>query len=146
MELDNKRLIKLDGVEVEIVSVGKTEVCYTRPDKPMQAFIIECSPTQMVSVDEDGNEVVTYEISDEQIIEAYNTPKEAKETPIKQKLYAEWMQIPAEVRGPFMPYWSAINSALDLGDYDGAVAAIKAAPVPPELEPMREQFLAMLTS
>lgn len=42
-----------------------------------------------------------------------------------------------------MKDWQAINGALELGDIAGASEALKAATVPTELEPLRQEFLTM---
>lgn len=99
--------------------------------------------------DEETGEV-DMELSDLEIaalVGAYLTAEANKPEPeqsLKSRMYDEWMNLPATIRGPFFPYWSAINAALDLGDIEGSKEAIKSAPVPPELEPIRAKLLGMM--
>lgn len=69
-----------------------------------------------------------------------------QELPLESRMYQRWMELPAEIRGPFMKDWQAINGALELGDIAGAIEALKAAAVPTELEPLRQEFLAMFAA
>jgi len=74
-------------------------------------------------------------------------PKDAtpwRELSAAETLAKEYSKLPASVRGAFSPYMAGVKACLEVGDTEGAQEAIKAAAVPPELEPTRQQLLSLL--
>jgi hypothetical protein len=74
-------------------------------------------------------------------------PKDAtpwQELSAADALAKEYAKLPANVRGAFSPYMAGVKACLEVGDVEGALEAVKAAAVPPELEPVRQQLLTML--
>lgn len=151
-EEPEKRLILLDGVECEIISIGKTEVCYKKPNKPNQAFPIECKPVlekKEVGEDEEGNPIIEefYTITDRRIQNAYKAQQE-RPAPINlaQELYKVFESWPVEIRDRFDPDRLAIDGAIKLGDYERAIYRLNNADSLEGYEKYREQFVDILSN
>ena len=63
-------------------------------------------------------------------------------------LMAQYMALPSKLRGAFSPYMAGVESCLNQSppDYEGAKSAVEEAPVPTELEPIRQKLLEIFTA
>ena len=66
------------------------------------------------------------------------------EQTLDSKMYAVFKDLPVQVRAAFAPAWVIVNSAVKLHDFALARLTIESVKVPPELQPLKEQLLAML--
>jgi hypothetical protein len=77
-----------------------------------------------------------------------NTPEPYKAPPnpeaLRAAVYGKFLTLPAQVRGMFLPQWAAVNAAFDYNDMEAAVACIEMVTVPPELETLKAELLAIL--
>jgi hypothetical protein len=66
------------------------------------------------------------------------------EQTLDSKMYAVFKDLPVQVRASFAPAWVVVNSAVKLHDFALARLTIESVKVPPELQPLKDQLLAML--
>lgn len=62
----------------------------------------------------------------------------------RAELNLSFRSLPPEIRGPFRTIFETIIILLDEEDYDASIAALSAQPVPPEVDPLKQSYLAEL--